>query len=94
METMEFQVDLCVLVIATNVQRFVLHFGKELPTEREFGNFVNHYAVAMKKDSSGYVPSGFENSFGSDPAHFVAKYSKYKYCINNLVRNAKSHKTN
>ena len=38
---------------------FVLHFGEELPTEREFGKFVDHYAVAVKKDSSGYVPSGF-----------------------------------
>ena len=48
---------------------------KELPTEREFGNFVNRYTVAVKKDSSDNVPSGFDSSFGSDPAHFVAKYS-------------------
>ena len=59
METMEFQVDSCVLVIATYAKKLGLHFGEELPTEREFGNFVDHYAVAMKKDSSDYVPSGF-----------------------------------
>ena len=64
--------DSCVLVVAMYVYRFVLHFGKELPTEREFGNFVDRYAVAMKKDSSDYVPSGFENSFRSDPACFIA----------------------
>ena len=68
METKEFQVDLCVLVVATDAQRFVLHFGKELHTEREFGNFVDRYAVAVKKDSNGYVPSGFENLFRSDHA--------------------------
>ena len=44
METMEFQVDSCVLVIATYKKKLGLHFGKELPTEREFGNFVDHYA--------------------------------------------------
>ena len=63
-------------------------------TEREFGNFIDHYAAAVKKDSSGYVLSGFENSFRSDHARFVAKYSKYKHCTKNLTRNAKSHKTN
>ena len=42
-------------------------FCKELPTETEFDNFVNHYAVAMKKYSS-YVSSGFENSFRNDCA--------------------------
>ena len=94
METTEFQVDSCVLVVATDAQRFVLHFGKELLTEREFGNFIDHYTVAMKKDSSGYVPSGFENSFRVDHASFVAKYSKYKHCTKNLARNPKSHKTN
>ena len=94
METMEFQVDSCALVVATDAQRDVLHFGEELPTEREFSNFVDRYAVAMKTDSSGYVPSGFKNSFRSDHAHFVAKYSKYKHCIKNLARNAKSHETN
>ena len=30
--------------------------------------------VAVKKDSSDYVPSGFKNSFRSDSACFVAKY--------------------
>ena len=32
----------------------------------------------MKKDFSGYFPSGFKNSFRIDHARFVAKYSKYK----------------
>ena len=94
MKTMEFQVDSCVLVVAADAQRYVLHFGKELPTEREFGNFIDRYAVAVRKDSSSYVPSGFENSFRSDHACFVAKYSKYKHCTKNLARNAKSHETN
>ena len=88
METTRFQVDICVLVVATYAKRFVLHFGKELPTEREFGNFVDYYAVAVKKDSSDYVPSGFKYSFRSDHAHFIAKYSKYKHCTKNLARNA------
>ena len=69
-------------------------FWEKLPTKREFGNFVDRYAVAMKKDSSGYVPSGFENSFGSDHVRFVAKHSKYKHCTKNLTRNLKSHQTN
>ena len=56
METTEFQVDSCVLVIATYDKKLGLHFGKELPTEREFGNFVDHYAVAMKNGSSDDVP--------------------------------------
>ena len=94
METTEFQMDSCALVVATDAQRFVLHFGEELPTEREFSNFVDRYAVAMKIDSSGYVPSGFENLFRSNHARFVAKYSKYNHCIKNLARNAKSHETN
>ena len=68
--------------------------AKELPTEREFGNFVDHYTIAVKKDSSDYVPSGFENSFRSDPACYVAKCSKCKRCTKTLVRNAKSPKMN
>ena len=48
---------------------------KELPSEREFVNFVDRYAVVVKKDSSDNVPSGFESSFGSNPAHFIANYS-------------------
>ena len=71
-----------------------MHCGKELPTERAFGSFVDRYAVAMKKDSSDYVPSSFENSFRSDHASFVAKYSKYKHCTKILARKAKSHETN
>ena len=87
---MDFQVDSCVLVVATYASRIVLHFGKELPTETEFGNFVDRYTVAVKKDSSDYLPSGFENLFRSDHARFVAKYSKYKHCTKNLTRNAVS----
>ena len=71
-----------------------LHFGEELPTEREFGNFVDCYAVAVKKDSSVYVPLGFENSFRSDLARYVAKYSKYKHCTKTLARNTKSNEMN
>ena len=37
-----------------------MHFGKELLAEREFGNSIDRYAIAVKKDSSGHVPSGFE----------------------------------
>ena len=94
METTEFQVDSCVLVVATYAKKLGLHFVKELPAEREFGNFVDSYAVAMKKDSSHYVPSGFENSFRSDPACYVLKYSKYKHCMKTLARSTKSHETN
>ena len=78
MEAMEFQVDSCVLVIATYEKKLGLHFGRELPTEREFGNFVDHYTVAVKNDSSDDVPS-FQISLRSDPTCYVAKYSKYKY---------------
>ena len=52
METTEFQVDSCVLVIAAYKIKLELHFGKELPTEREFGNFVDHYTVAVKHNVS------------------------------------------
>ena len=55
----------CVLVVTTDAQRFILHFGEELPAEREFGNFIERYAVAVKKYFSGYFPSGFKNSFRS-----------------------------
>ena len=64
---MEFQVDSCVLVIATYEKKLGLHFRKELLTEKEFSNFVDHYAVAVKNDSSedsgDDAPSRFENSF-------------------------------
>ena len=53
---MEFQVDLCVLVIVTYEKKIGLHFGKESPTEREFSNFADHYAVAVKNNSSDGVP--------------------------------------
>ena len=93
METTEFQVDSCLLVIATYEKKLGLHFDEELPTEREFGNFVDHYVVAVKSNSSDDVPSTFENSFRSDPACYIAKYSKYKHCTKTLTRKAKSHKT-
>ena len=94
METTKFQVDSCVLVIATYEKNLGLHFGKELPTEREFSIFVDHYTVAVKNDSSDDVPSGFENLFRSDTACYVAKYFKYKRCTITLVRKVKSHETN
>ena len=94
METTEFQVDSCVLVVATYEKKLGLHFGEELFTEREFGNFVDHYAVAVKSDSSDDVPSRFENLFRSDPACYIVKYSKYKYCMKTLARKAKSHEMN
>ena len=56
-----------------------------------FGNFVDCYAVAVKKDSSDYAPSRFKSSFGSDPTR---KYFKYNYCTKNLTRNSKSCKMN
>ena len=82
------------MVIATYEKKIALHFGGELPTEREFGIFVDHYAVAVKNDSSDDVPSRFENSFRSDPACYVAKYSKCKHCMKTLARKAKSQEKN
>ena len=39
MEAMEFQVDSCVLVVATYIcKEAFTEFWQELPTEREFGN--------------------------------------------------------
>ena len=46
--------------------------------EREFGNFVDLHAIAIKKDSIDDVASRFENSFISYPACYVLKYSKYQ----------------
>ena len=46
---MEFHMDSCILMVTTYTKKNGLHFGKELPTEREFGNVVDHYTVAMKK---------------------------------------------
>ena len=51
--------DSCVLVLATYEKKLGLHFGKELPTKRELGYFVDHYSVAVKNDSSYDVPSRF-----------------------------------
>ena len=39
--------DLCVLVVATYA--YVLHFGKELATEREFSNFIDRHTVVARK---------------------------------------------
>ena len=86
--------DSCVLVVTTCTKIFEWHFGKVLPTVREFCSFVDVYAAAVKKDSSDCVPLGHENSFGSAPAHIIAKYSKYKHCMKNLTRSSKSHKMN
>ena len=77
-------------MVATYAKKLGLHFFEELPSEGEFDNFVDHYAVAVKNDSSDDVPSGFENSLRSDPACYVMKYSEYKHCTKTLVRNAKS----
>ena len=45
---------MCISGYCIAIQRSL---DKELPTEREFGNFVDHYAVAVKKDSTDNVPS-------------------------------------
>ena len=81
-------------MIATYEKKLGLHFGKELPTEREFGNFVDHYAVAMKNDSSDDVPTRFENLLRSDPPCYVAKYFMHKHCTKILESKAKSHYMN
>ena len=81
METTEFQVDSCITVVATYAKKLGLHFGEELPTEREFGNLVYRYNLSVKKDSSNYVPSGFENSLRIDPARYVANIPS-----NNIAR--------
>ena len=97
METTEFQVDLCVLVVATYAKKLGLHFGKELSTEREFSIFADHYAVAVKKDYSDYVHSGFENSFRSDPARYIANINiarKPSRGAQNLMRRIKSQYKN
>ena len=56
METTEFQMDSCVLMVTICTKKFRWHFGKELPTKNEFGNFVDDCAMALKKVSSNYVP--------------------------------------
>lgn len=55
-------------MVTTHTRKFGLHFGKA--TEIEFSNFVDCYALVVKKDSDG-VPSGYGSLLGSDPAHFV-----------------------
>ena len=77
-----------------------MHFGEELLTEREFGNFIDRYAIAVKKDSSGYVPSGFENSFRSDYTCFVENIASINIAqrtsceMQNLTSRIKSHDKN
>ena len=93
METAEFHINSCVLVVATYAWRFVLHFGEELPIEREFSNFVDRYTVAVKKDSRDYVPQGFENSFRNDHACFLASINiaqRTSREVQNLTRRIKS----
>ena len=87
--------DSCVLVVTTVYISRKLHFGKELPTEREFTSYVHRYDVAVYKVSGNNVPLGFESLFGSDPAHFIVKYSSmYKHYTKNLMRYSKSHEKN
>ena len=38
--------ELCILVVTTYTKKLGLHFGKELPTVREFGNFIRR-SLAM-----------------------------------------------
>ena len=44
-KTMEFQMDLCVLVVTTYTKKFGMHLGKLKE------NLVDYYTVAMKKNS-------------------------------------------
>ena len=57
------------------ITKFGLYCGEVLPNVEVLNTLVGHYTVAVKKDSSDYVPLEFESSFGSDPAHFIVKYS-------------------
>ena len=67
--------DSCVLMVTTYTKKLGLHFGKELCLLKKIDNFVDCYAVALYNDSDDNVPSEFKSSFGSDPAHFIKKYS-------------------
>ena len=62
-------------------------FGKELPSEREFSNVADCYAVVMKKDSSDNVPSRF------GAARFLVKYSSLDINVNDLTRSSQNLKT-
>ena len=59
-------------------------FSKELPSEIEFSNVVDCYTVAMKKDSSDNIPSGFE------VARFLVKYSSLDINTKDLTRNSQN----
>ena len=84
MEPMEFQVDSCVLVVATYAKKLLLNFGKDYLLKENLVT-VDCYALTVKKDFSNHVPLGFENSYRSDPACYVAKYSKHKHYTKNLT---------
>ena len=81
----------CVLVVNTYTNKFGLHFGKQLPTKREFGNFLDNYAVTVKKDSGDSVPLRFEVEVILLTS---SKILKYKHCTKNFATNSKSHETN
>ena len=54
-KTMEFCVDLCIQGYHVYKEIWTAVVGEELNTEREIGNIVDRYAVAMKKDSGETV---------------------------------------
>ena len=58
-ETMEFRMDSCIRDYHVYEEIWTAVFGEELYTEREIGNVVDCYAVAVKKDSGetvGHLP--------------------------------------
>ena len=52
METTEFQVDLCVLVVATYEKKLGLDFGKELPIVHQGINFQKFWVKYPGKISN------------------------------------------
>ena len=58
-ETMEFRMDSCIRGYHVYEEIWTAVFGEQLYTEREIGNVVDRYAVAVKKDSGetvGHLP--------------------------------------
>ena len=58
-ERMEFRIDSCIQGYHAYEEIWTVVFGEEFNTEREIGNIVDWYAVAVKKYSSetvGYLP--------------------------------------
>ena len=51
-ETMEFHMDSCIhgYHVCKEVWTARVVFGKQLFTERELGNAIDHYTMAVKKD--------------------------------------------